>query len=311
MNSQPWVEKYRPKNLENVVLETNNKIIFDNCINKKYIPNMLFYGPPGTGKTTTVVNIISKFHLKYYGKFQKELIIHLNASDERGIDMVRNQLNTFVKTKPFFLNETKVIILDEVDYMTKNAQRALSNLIQNNTTNNTAFCLICNYISRIEKCLKNELILFKFSSLPKEEVFNFLKMIIKLEKINKKIIDLDYIYENFKSDMRSMINYLQSQHQSKQFYKINRINLQKVIDFIKKEKSVIIIKKKIINECIKANVSIEYYIQKFIIYILKYDIFYSKESISLFKFIIQTNKKNHFLLLFFLSELQLLFNKFL
>ena len=81
-------------------------------------PNLLFYGPPGTGKTTTIINLIDKYQEKYHQK-RKGLKIHLNASDDRGIDIIRNQINNFVNTKILFGNGMKFIILDEVDYMTK------------------------------------------------------------------------------------------------------------------------------------------------------------------------------------------------
>jgi len=114
----PWVEKYRPQNFEDIVLDNNNEIIFENMIEKNYIPNILLYGPPGTGKTTTIINLINKFQSKN-NQLNKGLMIHLNASDERGIDIIRNQINNFVNSKTLFNVGTKFIILDEVDYMTK------------------------------------------------------------------------------------------------------------------------------------------------------------------------------------------------
>ena len=98
-------------------------------IEKNYIPNILLYGPPGTGKTTTIINLINKFQSKN-NQLNKGLMIHLNASDERGIDIIRNQINNFVNSKTLFNVGIKFIILDEVDYMTKNAQLALKYLLQ-------------------------------------------------------------------------------------------------------------------------------------------------------------------------------------
>ena len=128
--SIPWVEKYRPQSFDNIVLDPMNRIIFENIIKQNNIPNLIFYGPPGTGKTTTIINLINKYQEKYNQR-NKGLMIHLNASDERGIDVIRNQINSFVNTKTLFTNGIKFIILDEVDYMTKNAQQALRCLIQN------------------------------------------------------------------------------------------------------------------------------------------------------------------------------------
>ena len=125
----PWVEKYRPNNFDDIVLDKYNKIIFNNILKKNYIPNILLFGPPGTGKTTTIINLINKFQHNN-NQQNKGLMIHLNASDERGIDIIRNQINNFVNSKTLFNQGTKFIILDEVDYMTKNAQFALKYLLQ-------------------------------------------------------------------------------------------------------------------------------------------------------------------------------------
>ena len=125
----PWVEKYRPSNFEDIVLDDMNKHILKNIVELNYFPNLLFYGPPGTGKTTTIINLINMYQERYFQK-KKELVIHLNASDERGIDVIRNQINQFVNSKGLFTNGTKFIVLDEVDYMTKNAQQALKHLLQ-------------------------------------------------------------------------------------------------------------------------------------------------------------------------------------
>ena len=125
----PWCELFRPKNFEEIVLDPLNKQILTNIIDTNYFPNLLFFGPPGTGKTTTIINLINSYQERN-GYKNKELIIHLNASDERGIDIIRNQISTFVNSKPLFNTGMKFVILDEVDYMTKNAQQALKYLLQ-------------------------------------------------------------------------------------------------------------------------------------------------------------------------------------
>ncbi len=130
----PWVEKYRPDNFNKIGLDADNKIIFNNMLNNKYIPNLLLYGPPGSGKTTTIINLINKYQ-ENNNELNKSLIIHLNASDERGIDIIRNQINNFVNSNCLFIKGTRFVILDEVDYMTKNAQQALKYLIEDNNTN--------------------------------------------------------------------------------------------------------------------------------------------------------------------------------
>jgi DNA polymerase III delta prime subunit len=204
----PYVERYRPKNLESIVLDSLNKKILTNIIDTLYFPNLLFYGPPGTGKTTTIINLINAYQTKV-GIKNKDLIIHLNASDERGIDIIRNQINFFVNSKPLFNNGMKFVILDEVDYMTKNAQQALRYLLQNYTSN-VRFCLICNYISKIEEGLQNEFIRLRFNQLPKEEIITFLNNISVSENLNLSYRVLSCIQKLYKSDIRSMINFIQS-----------------------------------------------------------------------------------------------------
>ena len=221
MEHMPWVEKYRPKHFEDIVLEDTNKKILNNVIKTGYFPNLLFYGPPGTGKTTTIINLIDKYQEKFNQK-RKGLKIHLNASDDRGIDIIRNQINQFVNTKTLFGNGLKFVILDEVDYMTKNAQQALRYLIQQ-YSKNIRFCLICNYISRIDIALQNEFIRLKFCQLPEKEISAFLKHIIKNENIQMTRQQLKSIQHLFKSDIRSMINYIQSNQY---------INLKKNINFL-------------------------------------------------------------------------------
>jgi replication factor C subunit 3/5 len=207
-NGVPLVEFYRPKTFEQIVLDPLNKQILKNIIEKSYFPNLLFYGPPGTGKTTTIINLINAYQEKLNIK-NKDLIIHLNASDERGIDIIRNQINFFVNSKPLFHTGMKFVILDEVDYMTKNAQQALRYLLQNYSSN-VRFCLICNYISKIDEGLQNEFIRLRFNQLPKNEIIKFLSNISTSENLNMSPKILSCIQKLYKSDIRSMINFMQS-----------------------------------------------------------------------------------------------------
>ena len=114
MDCKPWIEKYRPNDFTEIVLTKNNKQLLENIIEIKHFPNLLFYGPPGTGKTTTIINLIKKYH-NLYNNNLKGFKIHLNASDDRGIDIIRNQINQFVNTNSLFGNGLKFVILDDVD----------------------------------------------------------------------------------------------------------------------------------------------------------------------------------------------------
>jgi replication factor C subunit 3/5 len=203
----PWVEKYRPTSMGNIVLEPLNRKIFKNILDKKYFPNLLIYGSPGCGKTTICMNLINEYQ-KRYSRINKSNVISLNASDERGIDIVRNQIHQFVKSNNLFETGLKFVILDEVDYMTKSAQQALKYILQT-STHNVRFCLICNYITKIDDSLKNEFLCVRFNQLPKEDILVFIKDIVAKEgfKINDDIIYT--VLDLYNSDIRSMINYIQ------------------------------------------------------------------------------------------------------
>jgi replication factor C subunit 3/5 len=147
------------------------------------------------------------------GKVNKDLVIQLNASDERGIDIIRNHILQFVNSKCMFSTGMKFVVLDEVDYMTKNAQHALRYLIDM-YSNSVRFCLICNYISRIDEGLQTEFLKIRFNNLPKHNIYGFLKHITVSENIpitDKKIEDIQQMYG---SDIRSMINFIQCNHMS-------------------------------------------------------------------------------------------------
>ena len=218
--NSPWVEKYRPTSFKDIVLDPTNKEIMETILKNNYFPNLLLYGPPGTGKTTTIINLVNSFQEKHNQKNQG-LMIHLNASDERGIDIIRNQINQFVNSQTLFQKGTKFVVLDEVDYMTKNAQQALKYLLRG-IDGNVRFCLICNYITRIDESLQNEFMRLRFNQLPQKAIINFLSHISTSEKLNIEKNTLKSIQQLYKSDIRSMINYMQSnQHLLKN---------QKVID---------------------------------------------------------------------------------
>ncbi len=207
-SSIPWVEKYRPTTFDTIVLDPLNKNILNNIIAQNNFPNLLLYGPPGTGKTTTIINLINKYQEKN-NQVHKGLIIHLNASDERGIDIIRNQIRQFVDSDTLFVTGIKFVILDEVDYMTKHAQQSLKYLLQYSNTN-VRFCLICNYISRIDESLQSEFMRLRFNQLPEKDIFLFLQNICNIERLPIAEEKLLYIQKLYKSDIRSMINYIQS-----------------------------------------------------------------------------------------------------
>jgi len=225
----PWVEKYRPQDLKNIVLDSEASTIFNNMIKFNYYPNMILYGPPGTGKTTTIMCLLK--HYPYSNH-----IIHLNASDERGIEVIRTQLYAFIHTKGLFQNQMKFIILDEVDSMTKQAQTSLITLM---TNTNVRFCLICNYISKLIPTLRDYFLLIPFYNTSHDN--SYIKNIIKAENLKLKKSIVDDIIFNYSPDLRSIVNSLQA-YQSYPYP--------------------LICKKIIKLNCIKYNYTIKNYIKK-------------------------------------------------
>jgi replication factor C subunit 3/5 len=310
MNFRPWVEKYRPTQFEEIVLDPVNKKLLSNVVKSNQFPNLLFYGPPGTGKTTTIINLIDMYQNKFNQK-RKGLKIHLNASDDRGIDIIRNQINQFVNTKTLFGNGMKFVILDEVDYMTKNAQQALRYLIQQYQTN-IRFCLICNYISRIDTALQNEFVRLRFCKLPEKDIYIFLNNIVKKENLKITKREIMGIQKNFKSDIRSMINFIQSNHNhiglnikiiENTFWEdfIKNIKIKKHNDLIK------YIKKK----CVEYNIEEREFIVKFITYIIHNKSYYSQDEwLKFIEFVLHNNYTNEaYLIHYFVLELVELYNK--
>jgi len=308
IDTRPWVEKYRPTQFDDIVLDPLNRKLLENIVTQNNFPNLLFYGPPGTGKTTTIINLIDKYQEVYHQK-RKGLKIHLNASDDRGIDVIRNQINQFVNTKTLFGNGMKFVILDEVDYMTKNAQQALRYLIQQ-YGKNIRFCLICNYISRIDTALQNEFIRLRFCQLPTKDTYSFLNKIVENENLNITKKQLKTIQMRFKSDIRSMINYLQSNHDN---ININTDILtdkfiEKMIEKLKKTKKN---KENIVCKvCKKHNIQKREFLTQFISYLIfkRADII-STEILTRLQFIIHNNSvKEDYLVQYLLGELDSLYN---
>jgi len=206
--SIPFSEKYRPTNIYEIVLDDETKNIMDNIIKTNHFPNLLLYGPPGTGKTTTIINLIRKYK-EIHNEPVNDSIIHLNSSDDRGIDVIRHQIYTFINSSNLFsYNALKFIILDEVDYMTKPAQYALKCLIQQYQPN-IRYCLMCNYIYKIDESLKTEFVLLRYNNLPPLNILHFLQHVNMSENIGLTDENLISIQKKYASDIRSMLNYMQ------------------------------------------------------------------------------------------------------
>lgn len=262
-STTPWCEKYRPTNFSNIVLEPQTRIIFGNILKSAHFPHLLLYGPPGAGKTTSAENLIKQYQ-KQYHRINRETVMHLNASDERGIEVIRNQIHQFVKSNNMFEKGYKFVILDEVDYMTKNAQQALKNLVQC-CDKNVIFCLICNYICKLDDSLKNEFICIRFNHLPGDEIKSFIQNIAKQENIVISDGIIENIQDMFHNDIRSMVNFIQLHHTDPQWndYLFGKSHWEELHQlFVVGEKSVIV---KWINEftCVRCNMDVKTCLKKY------------------------------------------------
>ncbi|PPQ69824.1 hypothetical protein CVT26_014202 [Gymnopilus dilepis] len=203
----PWVEKYRPVNLDDVVSHKDIITTIERFIEKNRLPHLLFYGPPGTGKTSTILAVARRI----YGADYKKQILELNASDERGIDVVREQVKQFAETRTLFSKGFKLIILDEADMMTQQAQAALRRVIEQ-YTRNVRFCIICNYVNKIIPAIQSRCTRFRFSPLPITEVEKRLATVIEAENVNLTSDGKNALLKLSKGDMRRALNVLQACH---------------------------------------------------------------------------------------------------
>jgi len=235
----PWVEKYRPSDLNSIISHEDILNTLKNLINNNKLPHLIFYGPPGTGKTTTILACAKKI----YGESYKSIILELNGSDERGISVVREHIKEFSNTQIMLSQimniecKYKLVILDEADSMTIDAQFALRRVIEN-CSNNTRFCIICNYLTKIIPGIQSRCAVLKFSPIQFDDHYKYINNIIDLEKINISDDCINNIIKISEGDMRKSINILQS------LFLINSTNiiitkdLYKMIGYLEPDKSI-------------------------------------------------------------------------
>merc|ERR1719295_581743 len=202
-----WVEKYRPATLDKIISHRSLLNPIAQLVEDRKLPHLLFYGPPGTGKTTTLLAAARQLN----GKNWKSMTLELNASDDRGIDVVRNQIKVFASTKQIFSNGFKMIMLDEADAMTSSAQFALRRVIEK-YTKNTRFCLICNYVNKIIPALQSRCTKFRFAPLREDDIKGRLWDIAKTEGVNLTDDGMKSILRLSGGDMRRCLNIMQSAH---------------------------------------------------------------------------------------------------
>ncbi|KAK5131408.1 Subunit of heteropentameric Replication factor C (RF-C) [Meristemomyces frigidus] len=218
---QPWVEKYRPKSLDDVTAQDNTITVLRRTLQSANLPHMLFYGPPGTGKTSTVLALAKQL---YGPELFKSRVLELNASDERGISIVREKVKDFARMqlsnppsgpagveyrKKYPCPPYKIIVLDEADSMTQDAQSALRRTMET-YSKITRFCLICNYVTRIIDPLASRCSKFRFKSLDEGNAGRRLEDIAKLENVKLEPGVVDTLLRCSDGDLRKAITFLQS-----------------------------------------------------------------------------------------------------
>lgn len=200
--SYMWVEKYRPKKLDDMVLSENYKSIFSKFMEDGEIPHLLLYGPPGSGKTAisriTVDRIITN----------KDDCLRIAGSADNGIDVVRNIIIPFLETPPFGTGKVKIVFIDECDFMSQNALASLRNVTQEYQSNGR-FIFTCNYLYKIPEPLQSRCQSFEFKRATKEFITNYCEHVLQSENIKYKNGDLDRIVSLFYPDIRKIINTIQ------------------------------------------------------------------------------------------------------
>lgn len=233
----PWVEKYRPKTVEDIAYQDEVVTVLRNTVKGNEFPNLLFYGPPGTGKTSTILAVAKQL---FGHDIYRNRVLELNASDERGIQVIRDKVKTFanqaVSAKkmdgtpcpPF-----KIIILDEADSMTTHAQAALRRTMEKQTKT-TRFCLICNYVSRIIEPITSRCAKFRFKQLSAGIVMERLEHIAVNEGIQITKEAKEELISASEGDMRKAITYLQSAYRLKVDEEINKDDIIEMAGLIPK-----------------------------------------------------------------------------
>lgn len=205
----PWSEKYRPVAIDDIIYHEKITKTIVNYLELGKLPHLLFYGPPGTGKTSTIIAIAKH----YYKEDFYNMTLVLNASEERGIETVRTGIKQFVTTSGLPENKNtppfKLIILDEIDAMTDDAQAILRKVIEKYVSN-VRFCFICNYLKKINPAIQSRCVIFRFKPIPQININSFILDICAIENIHIDNNAVELIIKRSNGDMRKLLNILQS-----------------------------------------------------------------------------------------------------
>jgi replication factor C subunit 2/4 len=211
-NDIPWIEKYRPRKLNDIISQEESINILNNTLMTGELPHLLLYGGPGTGKTSSILALCNQL---FGPERVNERVIELNASDERGINVVRHKIINFAKIaigtadKNYLCPPYKIIILDEADAMTKEAQAALRKVMEE-TSSITRFCFICNYINQIIEPINSRCVKIRFKPITKKNIINKLEYISNKEKIEIDKSGLESLASIANGDLRKSILILQN-----------------------------------------------------------------------------------------------------
>ncbi|WP_456451099.1 replication factor C small subunit [Palaeococcus sp. (in: euryarchaeotes)] len=202
---KPWVEKYRPGKLRDIVGQNHIVRRLQHYVKTGSMPHLLFAGPPGVGKTTAALALSKEL----YGEHWRQNFLELNASDERGINVIREKVKEFARTKPIGGAGFKIIFLDESDALTQDAQQALRRTMEM-FSNNVRFILSCNYSSKIIEPIQSRCAIFRFRPLRDEDVAKRLMQIAENEGLELTEEGLQALLYVAEGDMRRAINVLQA-----------------------------------------------------------------------------------------------------
>ncbi|NMB66773.1 replication factor C small subunit, partial [Candidatus Woesearchaeota archaeon] len=200
-----WTERYRPVKFSEIFGQDNVVKRVEALVNSLNIPHMLFAGPAGTGKSTLALVVVKEL----YKDDWRENYLELNASDERGINIVREKVKNFARTKSIGNIPFKIIFLDEADALTPEAQQALRRTMENYSAT-CRFILSCNYSSKIIDPIQSRCAIFKFKLLEKKDIEKVIKRIAEKENLTIKEEAIEILYEGCEGDCRRCINILQS-----------------------------------------------------------------------------------------------------
>ncbi|MFX1509849.1 MAG: replication factor C small subunit [Promethearchaeota archaeon] len=200
-----WTEKYRPKKLKDIIGQKPITDRLERFLEEQDLPHLLFAGPAGTGKTTAII----AFANELYGDNFAGNFVELNASDERGIDVIRNRVKSFARTRPLGNVPFKIISLDEADSLTRDAQHALRRTMER-FVSSCRFCLICNYSSRIIDPIQSRCAIFRFPRLEESELTKRIQYIAKQEQVKLSKDGTEAIIYVSGGDLRRAINVLQA-----------------------------------------------------------------------------------------------------